>query len=63
MREIFSKEGVFVRYGEKTVKLENGHEIVHRSENPTELWWELKEALKGRRVRVVVYELEESGEK
>ncbi|QDA31011.1 hypothetical protein FH039_04530 [Thermococcus indicus] len=59
MREVFNAEGVFVRYREKGVKLENGHELTHRSEEPTELWWKLKEAVKGRKVRIVVYELEE----
>ncbi|WP_148882533.1 hypothetical protein [Thermococcus aciditolerans] len=59
MREVFNAEGVFVRYRENRVKLENGHELTHRSEEPTELWWKLKEAVKGRKVRIVVYELEE----
>jgi hypothetical protein len=59
MKEIFSGEGVFVEYKEKKVKLENGHELTHRSEEPTELWWRLKEAVKGKKVRIVVYELEE----
>ncbi|NJE75600.1 hypothetical protein [Thermococcus sp. ES12] len=59
MKEIFNMEGVFVRYHEKKVRLENGDELVHRSEEPTELWWKLKEAIKGRKVRVVVYEVEE----
>ncbi|WP_198300036.1 hypothetical protein [Thermococcus sp. P6] len=58
MRKVFDEEGVFVRYGEKKVRLENGHELTHRSEEPTELWWKLKEALKGKKVRVVVYEVE-----
>lgn len=60
MKEIFKADGVFVEYEEKKVKLENGHELMHRRENPTRLWWELKEAVKGKKVRVVVYELEES---
>jgi len=59
MKEVFSAEGIFVRYREKKVRLENGHELTHRSEEPTELWWKLKEAVKGKRVRVVVYELED----
>ncbi|ANF23063.1 hypothetical protein [Thermococcus piezophilus] len=59
MREIFNAEGVFVKYAEKKVQLENGDELTHRIEEPTELWWKLKEALKGKRVRVVVYEVEE----
>ncbi|KUH32830.1 hypothetical protein APY94_08585 [Thermococcus celericrescens] len=59
MREVFNAEGVFVRYRENRVKLENGHELTHRSEEPTELWWRLKEAVKGRKVRIVVYELGE----
>ncbi|AFL94573.1 hypothetical protein CL1_0362 [Thermococcus cleftensis] len=59
MKEIFSGEGVFVEYSEKKVKLENGHELTHRSEKPTELWWKLKEAVKGKRVKVVVYEIGE----
>jgi hypothetical protein len=57
--KIFEMDGIFVRYGEKRVKLENGHELVHRSEEPTELWWKLKEAIKGKRVRIIVYEVEE----
>ncbi|NJE30800.1 hypothetical protein E3E38_07060 [Thermococcus sp. 18S1] len=59
MREVFNAEGVFVKYRENKVKLENGHELTHRSEEPTELWWRLKEAVKGRKVRIVVYELGE----
>ncbi|MCD6372832.1 MAG: hypothetical protein J7L37_04715 [Thermococcus sp.] len=59
MKEIFNAEGVFVKYREKTVELENGQVLKHRSEEPTELWWELKEAIKGKRVKIVVYELEE----
>jgi hypothetical protein len=59
MKEIFSGEGVFVEYKEKKVKLENGHELTHRSEEPTELWWRLKEAVKGKKVRIIAYELEE----
>ncbi len=58
MKEIFDMEGVFVRYREEKVELENGHELTHRSEEPTELWWKLKEAVKGKRVRIVVYEVE-----
>ncbi|WP_297464153.1 hypothetical protein [Thermococcus sp.] len=56
MKEIFNESGVFVKYREKKVRLENGHELIHRSEQPTELWWRLKEAIKGKRVRIVVYE-------
>jgi len=59
MKEVFSAEGIFVRYREKKVRLENGHELTHRSEEPTELWWKLKEVVKGKRVRVFVYELED----
>ncbi|WP_324735958.1 hypothetical protein VFC49_01930 [Thermococcus sp. SY098] len=59
MKEIFSKEGVFVEYKEKIVKLENGDMLIHTQESPTKLWWELKEVLKGKRVKVVVYEIEE----
>ena len=58
MKEIFNESGVFVKYEEKKVKMENGHELVHRSEEPTELWWKLKEAVKGKKVRIVVYEEE-----
>lgn len=57
--KIFEMEGVFVRYEEKRVKLENGHEIVHRSEESTELWWKLKEAIKGKKVKIVAYEVED----
>ncbi|NJE07625.1 hypothetical protein E3E31_03655 [Thermococcus sp. M39] len=59
MKEIFNKEGVFVEYKEKVVELENGDKLVHTQEALTKLWWELKEALKGKRVKVVVYEIEE----
>jgi len=59
MREVFKKEGIFVEYEEKVVELENGDKLVHTQEKPTKLWWELKEALKGKKVRVVVYEIEE----
>ncbi|MBO8174963.1 MAG: hypothetical protein H0Z18_06870 [Thermococcus sp.] len=59
MKEIFNKEGIFVEYKEKIVKLENGDKLIHTQESPTKLWWELKEALKGKRVKVVVYEIEE----
>ncbi|ASJ01857.1 hypothetical protein A3L09_00565 [Thermococcus profundus] len=58
-RPIFEGEGVFVKYEEKKVKLENGHELTHRSEEPTELWWRLKEAVKGKKVRIVAYEVED----
>jgi len=33
--------------------------VIHRQEHPTELWWELKETIKGKRVRLIVYEIEE----
>ncbi|NJE42459.1 MULTISPECIES: hypothetical protein [unclassified Thermococcus] len=59
MKEIFNAKGLFVKYTEKKVKLENGDELTHRSEEPTELWWKLKEAVKGKKVRIVVYEIEE----
>ncbi len=59
MRKIFDAEGVFVKYDERRVKLENGHELVHRSEEPTELWWKLKETIKGKKVRIIVHEVEE----
>jgi len=59
MREIFQANGVFVKYREKKVELENGQVLTHRSEEPTDLWWELKEAIKGKKVRIVAYELEE----
>ncbi|MDI3474990.1 MAG: hypothetical protein PWQ79_230 [Thermococcaceae archaeon] len=58
MKEIFRKDGVFVKYSEKKVKLENGQELTHRSEEPTTLWWELKEAIKGKKVRIIVYEVD-----
>jgi len=58
MKEIFNKEGVFVRYTEKTIEIRPGDKLVHRAEEPTELWWELKEAIKGRKVRIIVYEME-----
>ncbi|WP_297550020.1 hypothetical protein [Thermococcus sp.] len=59
MREIFNGEGVFVKYMEKEVEIRPGDKLVHRVEEPTELWWKLKETLKGKKVRVVVYEVEE----
>ncbi len=55
-KEIFSGEGVFVEFKEREVELENGHKLKHRSEEPTELWWKLKEAIKGKKVRIVAYE-------
>lgn len=60
-KPIFEEEGVFVKYEEKRVRLENGQELTHRSEEPTELWWRLKEAVKGKKVKIVVYEAEENG--
>ncbi|ACS89497.1 MAG TPA: hypothetical protein HA302_03795 [Thermococcaceae archaeon] len=59
MKEIFKREGVFVEFEEKRVRLENGDEVVHKQEHPTELWWGLKETIKGKRVRLIVYEIEE----
>ncbi len=56
MRKIFEKYGLFVRYSKKKVNLENGQELTHRSEESTALWWELKEAVKGKNVRIIVYE-------
>ncbi|WP_456420744.1 hypothetical protein [Thermococcus sp.] len=58
MKEIFNGEGVFVRYTEKEVEIRPGDKLVHRAEEPTELWWELKEAIKGKKVRIIVYEVE-----
>ncbi|WP_456452544.1 hypothetical protein [Thermococcus sp.] len=58
-KEIFRREGVFVEYEEKKVELDGrSDELIHRKETPTRLWWELKEAIKGKRVRIVVYELD-----
>ena len=59
MKELFRVEGVFIKYDEKKVRLENGDELTHRSEEPTELWWKLKETVKGKKVRIIAYELEE----
>jgi len=59
MRELFNGEGIFIRYSEREVKVRSNDKLVHRSEEPTELWWKLKEAVKGKKVRVVVYEVEE----
>ncbi|WP_457741380.1 hypothetical protein [Thermococcus sp.] len=59
MKELFSAEGVFVKYSENEVEIRPGDRLVHKSEEPTELWWRLKEAIKGKRVRIVVYEVEE----
>ncbi len=62
MRKTFEKYGLFVKYSEKKVLLENGQELTHRSEKPTDLWWELKEVVKGKNVRIVVYEEEGDGQ-
>ena len=59
MKGIFNREGVFVEFEEKRVRLENGDEVIHKQEHSTELWWELKETIKGKRVRLIVYEIEE----
>ncbi|WP_048147172.1 hypothetical protein [Pyrococcus abyssi] len=59
MKVIFEKEGIFVEYKEKAVKTARNDVIVHKEENPTRLWWELKEAIKGKRVKIIVYEVEE----
>lgn len=59
MKEIFNREGVFVEFEEKRVRLENGDEVIHKQERPTELWWKLKETIKGKKVRLIVYEIEE----
>ncbi len=59
MRKVFEAEGVFYRYEEKTVEIRGNDKLVHRQESPTELWWKLKEAIKGKRVRIVAYEVEE----
>ncbi len=63
MKKIFQKEGVFVMYETNKIKL-NGRndELVHKKESPTKLWWELKERIKGKRVKIVVYELDEGEE-
>ncbi|AIF69548.1 hypothetical protein PAP_05740 [Palaeococcus pacificus DY20341] len=59
MRQIFTKEGVFVEYNEKAVEIREGDKIVHKKESPTKLWWELKEVVKGKKVKIVVYDLED----
>ncbi|WP_087036444.1 hypothetical protein [Thermococcus litoralis] len=59
MKEIFNKEGIFVKYKEKIVELENGDKLTHKQESPTELWWLLKEAIKGKKVKIIAYEIEE----
>ncbi|WP_461865770.1 hypothetical protein [Thermococcus sp.] len=62
MRVIFQKEGIFVRYEKNKIKLDGRNDvIVHKKESPTELWWELKESIKGKRVKIIVYELDEGG--
>ena len=38
MEEIFNREGVFVEFEEKRVRLENGDEVIHKQEHSTELW-------------------------
>lgn len=60
MKKVFEGEGMFVEYEEKKVKFENGYELIYRCENLIEFWWKLKEVIKGRKVKIVVYELEES---
>jgi hypothetical protein len=59
MKEIFSGDGVFVEFEEREVELENGQKLKHRREEPTELWWKLKEAIKGKQVKIVAYEVGE----
>ncbi|NJE25353.1 hypothetical protein E3E22_01640 [Thermococcus sp. MV5] len=59
MREIFNREGIFIKFDKKVVKLENGDELVHKQERPTNLWWELKEVIKGKKIKIIVYELGE----
>ncbi|WP_297490589.1 hypothetical protein [Thermococcus sp.] len=59
MRKIFDTKGVFYTFNESRVKIRENDELVRREEKPTELWWKLKEAVKGKKVRVVVYEVEE----
>ena len=59
MKKVFEAEGVFYKYEEKSVDLRDNDRLVHRQESPTELWWHLKEAIKGKRVKIVVYEGEE----
>ncbi|AFN03011.1 hypothetical protein PFDSM3638_01060 [Pyrococcus furiosus DSM 3638] len=59
MKKIFEKEGIFVNYKEKVVKTARDDVLIHREENPTRLWWELKEAIKGKKVKIVVYEVED----
>ncbi|ASJ15978.1 hypothetical protein A3L04_02235 [Thermococcus chitonophagus] len=60
MKKIFEREGVFVGYKERRVETARNDVLVHREENPTRLWWELKEAIKGKRVKIIVYEVEKS---
>ncbi|MCD6558299.1 hypothetical protein [Palaeococcus sp. (in: euryarchaeotes)] len=57
MKVIFDGEGIFVEYEEKTVKVGND-KLIHKKESYTRLWWKLKEAVKGKKVRIVVYEIE-----
>jgi hypothetical protein len=59
MKKVFEGEGVFYTYGEKTVEIRDGDRLVHRQESPTELWWKLKEAIKGKKVKIIAYEVEE----
>lgn len=59
MKEIYKNEGIFYEHKMEKVKLENGDEIIHKQERPTKLWWELKEAVKGKKVRIIVYEIGE----
>jgi len=58
MKKVIELRGKFVEYREKRVKLNNGMEVVHKFEHPTDLWWKLKEAVKGKKVKITVEEME-----
>ena len=50
---IFDRKGVFIKYKEDKYKTPYGV-VPNRSEMYTKLWWELKEVIKGKDVRVIV---------
>ena len=56
MKKVFEAEGIFIEYEERPYKDGLGNVIPNKVERPTKLWWLLKEAIKGKNVRVVVYE-------
>ncbi len=56
MKVIFDKAGKFVHYEEKDYYDGVGDVIKNRVEKETDLWFWLKEAVKGKNVRIIVVE-------